>query len=588
MNDLIYNELVTTTGYELDIAVGTTYSLDAEAYLAVALSFARLGEARAEDFNNPLRLLEGLRQANKKIALFCNCGGLKPPVRKNALYAMLDQSVFEVADSHDALANFHPKIWLIKEHSIGNRSQRQMKLIVLSRNLTLDNSLDIATTMTAPLGVKPSAAIRAKHEPLKLLLLKLAEKASPLKRKAIRRLAADIDTMGRFELADGYEDYDFLPLYFGELLNPAVDFRAEIPAEKLAVVSPFIDFETLNWMISYRNLSEKILITRFDQVTPEIMRLFSDKNRSVWVPTDLLEQNDVQPMNLHAKMYFSWGPKSGGVHLWLGSANATTSGFYRNAEFLLRLTLRRGQNLYQKFVAEFCDPKKQMFRQLETVAAESVERSDNSLSIAVRRILLRPGNLSAVVTNTDNGYRISITARRTKGIDGEICFAPIQEPNNEAVLDGASRSCEIEVVDAARLSEFYIITVTPHTEDIEPIKITVKIPTEGIPADRDDRIFRSLLDTRDKFLNYIAMMITDTPLQLSDILQSAEGKGQDQAQAVHNQASGLYESLLRIAADNPARLVDISEVVGRLDAQVVPESFRQMAEVFKSTIKKLR
>ena len=57
MNDLIYNELVATPGYELDFAVGTTYSLDAEAYLAVALSFARLGEAGPEDFNYPLRLL---------------------------------------------------------------------------------------------------------------------------------------------------------------------------------------------------------------------------------------------------------------------------------------------------------------------------------------------------------------------------------------------------------------------------------------------------------------------------------------------------------------------------------------------------
>ena len=30
MNDLIYNEIVATPGYELEFAVGTTYSLDAE------------------------------------------------------------------------------------------------------------------------------------------------------------------------------------------------------------------------------------------------------------------------------------------------------------------------------------------------------------------------------------------------------------------------------------------------------------------------------------------------------------------------------------------------------------------------------
>ena len=37
MNDLIYNEIVATPGYELEFAVGTTYSLDAEAFLAIAL-----------------------------------------------------------------------------------------------------------------------------------------------------------------------------------------------------------------------------------------------------------------------------------------------------------------------------------------------------------------------------------------------------------------------------------------------------------------------------------------------------------------------------------------------------------------------
>ena len=586
MNDLIYNELVATPGYELDFAVGTTYSLDAEAYLAVALSFARLGEAGPEDFNNPLRLLEGLRQANKKIAVFCNRGALKPPVRTNALYAMLDQSVFEVADTKNPLANFHPKIWLIKEHVIDNRSLKQIKLIVMSRNLTCDNSLDIAATITAPLGEKPSAALRAKHEPLKSLLLRLAEKSSFEKRKAIKRLAADVDTMGRFELADDYEDYDFLPLYFGVPLNPGIDFRTEIPAERLAIVSPFIDIDTLKWMTDFRRKSEKVLITRIDSVTSEIMEHFSDGNRSIWVPTDLMEQNDVQPMNLHAKMYFSWGPESGGIHLWLGSANATENGFYRNSEFLLRLTLRRGQNQFQKFLAEFCDPEKQMFRKLTSLPEIEPPRVNNSLSMDVRRILLRQNNLTAKVEHNGT-YHICITAHQVEGIDGDITIAPIQEPHNMAVINSETKCCEIEVADAARLSEFYILTVMPHVDDIEPIKIAIKILTEGIPQDRDDRIFRSLLDTRDKFMNYISMMITDSPMQLSEMLCASREENQSSCLSDYHPNSGLYESLLRLASTNPERLNDIREVVDKLDNAIVPDSFLQMVEVFKSTIKKL-
>ena len=319
MNDLVYNEIVATPGYELEFAVGTTYSLDAEAFLAIALSFARLGDVTDADFQSPFRLLEGLRQANSKVAIFCNRGGLQPPVRMNPLYAMLDKSVFEVADERkgNELANFHPKVWIIKERSLDNPNKRLVKLIVMSRNLTKDTSLDCAVSMTAPLGVRTNAELRRKHQPLKDLLLILAEKANTDKRKKIRKLANEIDTMGAFELEPPYEGYEILPIHFGENLNSEINFETELPGERMAVVSPFIDATTLTWLNNFRPNQKKILITRMDSLSPEIMDLYSGENREVWVMTQVAEQNDIQPMNLHAKMYFSWGPKTGGVHLWL-------------------------------------------------------------------------------------------------------------------------------------------------------------------------------------------------------------------------------------------------------------------------------
>ena len=206
MNDVIYNEIVATPGYELEFAVGTTYSLDVDAFMAIALSFARLGEFTDADFQTPLRLLEGVRKANDRIALFCNRGGMTPPVRKNSLSAMLDKSVFEVANDawgHE-LANFHPKIWIIKERSIEHPEQRQIKLIVLSRNLTKDTSLDVVATLTAPMKGS-TQKLRRKHAPSKDLLMRLADKAGA-KGKKVRRLANDIDTLGEFELHNPHKD----------------------------------------------------------------------------------------------------------------------------------------------------------------------------------------------------------------------------------------------------------------------------------------------------------------------------------------------------------------------------------------------
>ncbi|MCM1140256.1 MAG: hypothetical protein NC453_16945, partial [Muribaculum sp.] len=317
MNDLIYNELIATPGYEIEFAVGTTYSMDAEAFLAVAMSMAHLGEAN--EMESPVRMLEGIRQANRHVAIFINRGGLQPPVRKNPLYAMLDKSVFEVADERRGkeLANFHPKLWVIREHSIDNATQRQIKLIVLSRNLTKDSSLDIAVSMVAPLNVRNSETIRQKHAPLKELLLRLADYAVGQKRKEVIKLAKDIDRIGAFEIDNQYEDYDFLPIHFGENLNTAIDFKKELPGTKMAVVSPFVDLPTLEWLNNYGSTSEKTLITRLESLTPEILNLYGSDKRQVWVPSMLMANNDVMPMNLHAKMYFSWGPRTGGIHLWL-------------------------------------------------------------------------------------------------------------------------------------------------------------------------------------------------------------------------------------------------------------------------------
>lgn len=591
MNDLVYNEIVATPGYELEFAVGATYSLDAEAYLAIALSFARLGDATDADFQSPLRLLEGLRQANKRVAIFCNRGGLQPPVRTNPLYAMLDKSVFEVADESKGkeLANFHPKIWVIKEHSLDDRSKRQIKLIVMSRNLTKDSSLDIAVTMTAPLGIRTNAELRRKHQPLKDLLFILADKANAYKRKKIKQLANELDTMGSLKLAHPYEDYEFLPIHFGENLNPAINLRQVLPGERMAVVSPFIDAETLVWLNDYRRTQEKLLITRLDSLTPEIMELYSGGNMEVWVMSQIAEQNDIQPMNLHAKMYFSWGIKGGGINLWLGSANATHSGFYRNSEFMVKLKLKRGRNQFEDFKAEFCDEKKQMCERITSLPDIETVKEDNSLAISVRKNLISRNNLTAQVVSIGDDYIITVNAKRIKDIHGKITLAPIQEPWNEVELTPELQQCRVKVTTRSHLSEFYILKVVPFDEDITPVKIVIKINTTGIPEDRDDHIFRSLIDTRDKFLNYVEMMITDRPQELASLmLQTDDTISMGSNAMVTHRGNTLYESLLRIAATNPDRLEDIEDLVNRLDTKVVPDSFRQMSEMFKRSIKKLR
>lgn len=588
MNDIVYNEIVATPGYELEFAVGTTYSLDVEAFMAIALSFARLGEFTNADLQAPLRLLEGVRKANDRIAVFCNRGGMTPPVRKNALSAMLDKCIFEVTDDkwgHE-LANFHPKIWVIKERSLDDRDKRQIKLIVLSRNLTKDTSLDVAAILTAPLSGS-NQKLRRKHAPLKELLMRLADKAGA-KGKQVRRLANDLDNLGEFELNAPYMDYDFLPIHFGENLNPDIDFRKDMPGERMMVVSPFIDLETLSWLNEYRSLQAKVLVTRLNSLTPEIMQLYNSEKAEIWTMSPVAEQNDVQPMNLHAKMYYSWGPQTGGIHLWLGSANATQNGFYRNSEFLLRLTYKRGRNQFQDFKNEFCDESKQLCQKVESIPDSEPVNNDHTVSIAIRTWLISHGNLSADVHKTEDGYDVTVTAKHFKPLDADVTIAPLQTPDNRIALSQETKSGTVHIINKIDLSEFYILSVKPYDDEIEPIKMVIKIPTKGIPEDRDDLIFRSILDTRDKFLHYVEMMISDRPQEVTAMLMQHLEKGALSHSEYISRTTAFYESLLKIAATNPEKLNDIQELVSKLDVGIVPDSFKQMCSIFQKTIKKLR
>ena len=84
------------------------------------------------------------------------------------------------------------------------------------------------------------------------------------------------------------------------------------------------------------------------------------------------------------------------------------------------------------------------------------------------------------------------------------------------------------------------------------------------------------------------MMITDRPLEFMSILDFREENGRSLSDQELKRHNALYESLLRIAATNPAKLEDIQEIVAMAGDKIVPDSFRQMASVFNRSAKKLR
>src|SRR5256885_8111105 len=98
-------------GYELDRAVGTTYSLDLLALLTAPLAFT-IFEWEGVDGGpgpDPLALLETMRRYAGRVNVFCQAGRISVPKNRQLLFSYLENSVFEVS-TRKPNGSFHPKV----------------------------------------------------------------------------------------------------------------------------------------------------------------------------------------------------------------------------------------------------------------------------------------------------------------------------------------------------------------------------------------------------------------------------------------------------------------------------------------------
>ena len=90
-NRVDYGELlIEDSVFELEQAVGMTYSLDMEALMGIPLCLGMLGEMTSGQRNNPLYVLEAIRRTGKKLSIFCNVVCIKVPKSESRLFALLE------------------------------------------------------------------------------------------------------------------------------------------------------------------------------------------------------------------------------------------------------------------------------------------------------------------------------------------------------------------------------------------------------------------------------------------------------------------------------------------------------------------
>lgn len=323
-------------GYRVDVAVGTTYSLNLTALLLAPLSFALFDQGNADDIGavDPIRLLEAVRRHADHTTVFCQAGGIHVPGDYRSILTFVEDSVLEVMPPNEG-AIFHPKIWAIRfENADGQRLHR---VVILSRNLTLDRSWDTALVLDeddeGAIDAAPAAAFVAQ-------LPRLAVR--PLDERRSAEIADLATSLARVRLAAPS------PFTGGELIPIGISAERIWPFPKegrrLLAISPFLTKGAVESI--GRIATERTLVSRV-----EALELVGSRVLEGWSVNVLQRLAEVDPQDdladvltvapdgfmethdgLHAKT-FVVDERGGQSTVVTGSANLTSPTWGTNVEF---------------------------------------------------------------------------------------------------------------------------------------------------------------------------------------------------------------------------------------------------------------
>lgn len=575
LQEHLYGDLLAPTQeYHTDFAMGMTYSLGFDALMTAHLAFGMLGDMDEKDVQTPHLLLEAILKNSDKMVIFCNKGSIAVPPTIRKVYSLLEKNIFEVFNPDNKTANFHPKMWLIREVNNDNSKDVLMKLIVSSRNMAYSDNIDCIACMTGKVGNAQTK--NEKHRVLRKFIEKVVSYSNITEEQEAKvlTLAKEVERVEKFNVDKPFDDYDFYPYLFQEdfELGKIEDY---LSGTESIIVSPFID-KTLLGRINPNRKEHRALITRKEYVTTDIFNMFAPKG-GVFIALDDLASRG---MDLHAKMYLVWMGREK-HYLYLGSANATNSAFERNGEFLLRLKFEYGNSKYYQFLKDFYEEgnKDSKFVCLNEPIekATTVIRWDNA-ELAMKEMMCADDLKAKITRHRDNTFTIVVTSSLKK-LGNPVLIAPLQKRDMQREWKGR---VVFDEMSADELSEFYI--VSSQCEDGKHHEAIIRIATEGMPNDRDTAIYKSIIKNKHDFVKFLELMLTDTPVQYisNEILQKEKGTGESEEGYEFAQ---IYEKMLRMSAVNPKQILQIGKMLDKLDGETVPEEFRRIYKQFSIAIK---
>ena len=588
---LYTSALTPPPGMIFDEAIATTFSMD-PALLLEAPVYLALMAADGQTDPDPLAVLEAIRRYAKRITVYVQRGRIQVPriAKPTPLFGFLEEMVVEVTATGGGV--FHPKVWAIRFVS-PDQSSSMYRLVVLTRNMTTDQSWDLSLQLEGTMTGRKSNA----NKPLAHFFKTLPDLAAgPTESGRVEQALRFADELHRvqWELPDGFDELTFsLPGRKG--------FDWEPPAaNRMVVISPFCSDQALRTLTKSTRVVDA-LISRPESLSAlkkETLDLFAQcLHLDDAAETADGEEDDItgQPLatGLHAKVYLF--EKGWDCEIVMGSANATDAALTarNNIEILVSLKGKRskvggidellGADGLGEYLVDFDRTREVEIDALRQAAEKSVETARSRISAAALSIECSPGS-------RDGLWALVLTGE-IPPLEGIVRAAawPITVTQDFAVdivnsaAPGGIRLGEFSASSLTGLLAFALKTDHPDVT----ARFVLNLPVTGIPADRNAAILQTVISNQEGFLRYLLLLLGDEKVSGLD-----PGSGSGFARWLARLADGedipLLEELTRTYSRHPERLAEISGLVHDLSRggqkTIIPEDFLNLWTVFESAI----
>lgn len=599
---LLLDALRPPPGYTLDRAFGTTFTLDLLSMMTAPVAFALFDRQQPDGSltEDPIAVLQALRQHAANITIFCQAGQIAVPPDFQSLFVYLEDSIHPVIPPQAGMI-FHPKVWYIRFRDIATGKQAH-RLLCLTRNLTADRSWDTVLRLEG----EPGETLR--HPELERFahsLIDMADAGRPL----TPARADVIRTLGeQFAHTTWHPPAGFDQIRFWPLGDDGQD-RWPFPKHKrrMLVISPFVSSGTLSRLTkgsrgsillarpeafdhlggaAVRHLAERLVLSpTATAAIGDVPELASGTETRAGAPAEGLAFGQLE--GLHAKLYVA----DDGWHarVWTGSANATDQAFHGNVEFLVELRGKkplcgidavigeRPDKLGLRAMVEPYDPD-------QDAPLEPTEEEERQKSLDHAQRVIGSMQFTATCHRMDDDWwRLTLRGTPRSGQIGLDPNAFTLTVRPATLGAGSAIPAEISPngilldfpLTEPRITPFFAVNLRRDDLDVGFLLVATLVDA---PENRAGRVLAQMLANREDFLRFLLLVLGDTESAL-DAFAGTAGSGNGQAAWLAGlSTTALLEPLLRAFSRDPDRIRDIEHILGELSPDgaipaVLPEGW---------------